>query len=254
MSSSVATYILTGKPDSSETGRVWNYFSDPLFDRNLVVVNEPDAKMLTYSQNSLEFYRIKKALEDAAQNHPNDTILLVKDTSISNKSPEAIAKFVKDTLPMANGYANNGWDLFYLTKWQDRCDLFQHKGMVDDMGISESFAPNGFQALMITPAARDMLLGKMPLKNGSMFQMQNNFSDTLHSYIQNKQLKPYVSTPNLFNFDPALAKNGADGMKGQECADIQNYQQVAGTSNWVWFILILIIVLILIAVAASKKR
>lgn len=231
----VPVYILTASEKSPLGQRVYGYFSDDYFDKNRVIVQDPNPDGLKYSQNSIELYRIRKALEHAEENYPTGNTIIIKDTSVTSHSPTEIVEYIKKI--------NNTpeWGLFYLTVWQDKCKDRKHKGTFGDKNIGIPKDPHGFQALMFTPHTRDIILGKKPLPNGKWFELNENFSETLRSYIHSGQMVPYFVSPNIFSFDNTLAKTPEDIAKLNECMDLESYQQdlannAQSPTNWLWII------------------
>jgi hypothetical protein len=111
---------------------------------------------------------------------------------------------------------------------------------------------------MFTPKFRDMILEKRPLNDGSMFQLNNNFSDTLRSMITSKQIIPYFTSSNIFSFDRNLAKDPRDIEKLNECIDYQSYQQETATgtnsNTWIWALIALLFLIILASILYRNRR
>lgn len=166
-------------------------------------------------------------------------MILIKDTSVTAHSPEELANFVNELSGM------QGWDIFYFTRWGDRCDLYQDKKVVGNNTVSQSPGSNGFQAIMLTPKCRDILLQRTPLPNGKTFHMDGSLSNTLYKLANSGQLRSFVVRENVFNFDKTLATSPADIAKLTQCANPESFQQTASGATWAWFLLIAIIVIVL---------
>lgn len=113
----------------------------------------------------------------------NSYCLFIKPNSIPSLGNEKIREFLKGL--------HTDWDLFYLCKWLDRCDLYDDYGEIGPIKTVRTYFPNGIQALIVSPEGR----GKI-LKYG--------FSEEFHlvSKIREGGLVAYCSTLNIFQVDP----------------------------------------------------
>ena len=243
----IPAYVLSATPGSEQEKRVLGYLNTPLFKVFIVTAKDPTRDAGKYSPADLDFYRIKRCLQDAARNYPDSIALIIKDTSVSDTTPQVIADYVKEMVRQPN------WDLGYLTTWGDKCQL-QSDSVSTSTGynIVKSFSPNGVQALLIKPNVRDMILGKQNLPNGQPFEMTGSLSSTLNSLVREGQLKPAIAKPNLFNFDQNLAKSEEDKLKAYQCSNDPSFQQT-GSSSWIWA-LIIIVILIFLALIFIRRR
>lgn len=98
--------------------------------------------------------------------------------------------------------------------------------------ISETFSPQGTQALMYTPEGRDLVI--------ELYRNKGNESldHTLTYNIQKERLKAMCVSPNLFTFDTSLIKSFKDYYKGVECMMENNKDPY-----FVIFIIILVLIL-----------
>lgn len=255
MTSVVPAYVLSAVQGSEREKKVVGYLSDPLFKVFVVTAQNPAGDKSKFTPAELDFYRIKKCLETAAEKYPNNVVLILKDTSISDATPSVIADYVRDMIKVSDG--KPGWDVAYLASWGDNCQLQKDiTSTSSGYAIVQSFSPQGVQALLIKPSARDIILGRKPLPNGKMFTMNDSLSNTLNTLVKDGQIRPALAKPNLFNFDPELAKTEDDRLKAVRCADDASYQQdtTASGNGWIWIVLIILIFLIFLGFIFVKGR
>lgn len=254
-SGKIPVYILTASDRSPLGKRVHGYFSSNLFEPYRVSIENPTDEGLKYSSNSLEYYRIKKVLENAAQNHPNSNLIIIKDTSVTNCSPEEIGSYVSEFNKIPD------WDVFYLAYWKDECEKRKNIRKIGDKVIGIPYAPHGFQALIFTPKFRDIVLQRTCLPNGNYFAMNGNFSETLRSLKLSNQIVPHYADSNIFSFDKNLATDPKDIEKLNECLDPQDYQQNTTTTgagnsgtSWIWILVIFAIFIILFFILFRNRK
>ena len=119
----VVVYILSVIVDSDNVKLLSNLFVDPMFI--VKVVNIPPPVGLNNSDSmsidqKIEAFRVTMVLTDAATNYPNLDVIIIKDNSSTNSSADDVTVVVKTILDEA------GWDLCYLCRWLDRCDLYRN--------------------------------------------------------------------------------------------------------------------------------
>jgi len=196
------------------------------------------------SELEIEYHRVTTALTDVSLHHPDEYVILVKDTSISIANPETIAEVVSTT-------KHSGvFDICYLCKWLDRCDLYTDKKAILDRTslIVKTQSPNGIQAIMFSPNGREIVLGNRPMNNKNQFELKkNNLGYSLNQEILKGHIDAICLVPNLINHNPTLARSNEDYVKNQECASvhINDNNSSAGFGFW-WMIIILIVLIIII--------
>lgn len=238
----VIVYITSDKvnPHSGEIQRVAKLFDDDLFAISITTIDQTSPH-----KDRVEQELIDMCLQNQAKHHKNEHMIIIKDSSTSLASPEVIAKFVSSAIEAKD------WDICYLNRWADRCDL---NANVKDTGvnssIAETYAPQGAQAILISPNARDIMLGKKPLKNQQPFTMTGNFAQTLNHYVGHGLLVALCAKPNLIVFDPNLVKTAEDLIKTSECLqpEIKNnlLTDKDGKTNWAVLVLILLVILVIV--------
>lgn len=254
----VEVYLLASEPSSAQTARVSNLFSSPLFSVNVMVISRPanlDANSKISEADQIENYRILWCLNDARSRHPDSYVLIIKDTSVSDASPERIADVVSGAIKSGR---DDPWDVFYLSKWMDRCDLYGDMKPINGTmtSIAKSKSPKGLQAVVFSPAGRDSVLNASNLLDKAL-------SDKVRDAVVNGNLKAIVAVPNLIRYDINAAKTGSDYEKVNECAIVpvpssgngKQLQEVTTTnSNGLWLLLLLIIILIVIGFFLLKRQ
>lgn len=235
----VIVYLLTENADSPRTHQIRGLFNHPTFITDIVTMESPSqfpGSKLNYSDN-LERHRVMWCLNNAKTEYPLSPIIIVKDTTVSVASPETIGCRISQIL------SSSGWDLCYLCKWLDRCDLYTEKKTLDNgtTMVVKTQAPQGFQAVLLTPEGRDKLLSKKDLSL--------SLQDQIHQQIKSDELKVIAIVPNLLNYDQNAVKENQKYRRTQEClvpgGSPPNNPNAGVGFNWLWLILILIIILIL---------
>lgn len=236
----VHVYILSDDPQKEKVDRLKRLFGHEMFIVN-VLSPQCDAK----SEFDCEHSRCIAALNDSYRNNSSDYTIVIKDTSISSATHDSMAEIV-------NTIVNSGdFDICYLCKWTDRCDLYTNKTPIENTTalIAKTQSPNGIQALLFSPQGRDIILGTKPMKNGKYFEM--NKSSNLGYYLNQEILKNNISSicivPNLISYDVTEAKSNADYRKSIECETPDNLQDnVPGSSGWFFTLLVIILIVIII--------
>ena len=263
----VAVYLLVSDVTSPRTGKVMSLFSNPLFSLGVANVSPPDDLAVPSNltrNDAISNYRVRWCLYDASQNHPDSYVLVVKDTSTSEASSDRIADIVTAAISSGN------WDVCYLSNWLDRCDLYSEKKPINGTSTTlvKTSSPHGLQAVIFSPAGRDMVLGNQPLRDGSTFPDNQKIHSALHNAVLNGQLHATTVRPNLISYDPLAATKPTDYLKTQECVvppgngsssagtttqiattannDNSLAQTPSSSNNWIWWILLIIVILILL--------
>lgn len=200
-------------------------FSDPLFE----------VHQCSFPKKIQEDRMLKKALHYASHGPyesgkegkwKDDPVIIIKDSSICDLSPERFTKKIKDGLE----YGKEA-DIIYLCKWNDLCELYK------DVTVSKSKSflqwtqrPNGMQALLFKPKARDILYKEW---------MDDRYHGSIQERIQQKikkgEWKALTYTPNIISFDIHYATTKSDYMKRNECAELKemitNYVSSSDSSD-----------------------
>lgn len=241
----VIVYLLTSNADSPRTHHVKSLFDHSLFVVDVVTVDEPHDLVIPPGMNreqSLEHRRMDWCFQDARSRYSDNPIIIVKDTTVSNSSPETIAEIITTAL------GSSGWDVCYLCKWLDRCDLYTEKMTIPGKTtiIAKTQAPQGTQAILLTPRGRDLLIGAMAGSNKSL-------SLTLQEQILAGKIQATCVVPNLLEYDVTAATSNFDYLKTHECQDliggggsINSGTTKENSSSWGWLWIIILVILILL--------
>lgn len=159
--------------------------------------------------------------------------IIIKDSSVSNISPNEMKERIKTSLEKAKTA-----DLFFLCKWNDECNKFTD--VQNHENIKWSKKPTSTQAIMFTPKSRDNI--------NEMLRSNNlKVGDFLNNQITEGNLLATVFVPNIVDFDVNLATSNSDYAKLNECAPVSNTNNKnVDMSIYVW-ILVVSVLLILIS-------
>lgn len=189
----------------------------------------------------MEIYQYQWCLNDAKLKYPEENVIVVKENSVSNVSPNTLAELISNI-------NRREFQIAYLCKWQDRCDLYTNKTTVPDSTtlIVKTESPFGIQALLFTPSGRDIVINLKPTKS---------LSDTLNEIISENKISAITIVPNLLDFDITTATNNIDYLKVGECRQPPMQQNGQGGSFpilWLLFSIILILIVAWCAVIANS--
>jgi hypothetical protein len=244
MASPVIVYILTADEKSDRVAKVCKSFINPLFQIKVVTLDNPN------NQINLDQYRVNYILNDAQKNHPSNYLIVVKDTSMTLATSDAVSDFVSFAINEARD-----WDLCYLCEWMDRCDQLKNVKQNPDGGaaLAQTQSPHGLQTLMISPTARDMLLGTKPYRTQVPKTLGTELSTKLNQLVMAGCLKADCALPNIFVFDPSLAEDDKDRAKANQClipgtASYQQTTTTTTTTSWWWIFIIAVIIIALLIV------
>lgn len=243
--------ISTKNPDSNKVRILCSLFPSNLFRVKAYSVPTPSFNIKSWELDSFRFMEvIKMAYKDLKR---GDLLLYLKD----NTCTQASARIIRKTLTYIN-YEVKDWDLVYLCKWLDRCDLYTRapkeiKKLPNKTSwLTRSYSPNGHQAILFSSQGIKRLLGREKLRNKKGEYIPTN-TDSLTRCIENGGLKAYAISPNLFTFDLLQSSGVSDLVKMTECRRPErnfknkiNTDTKSGIRPIIWFIIIVVIVLALL--------
>lgn len=201
----------------------------------------------TYSaQQQAETMCINNVLSECRTKYPLSYVTILEDTSVTTSTAEQIHQILIQATQQA------GWELFYLCKWLDRCDLYGIPQNVKNKTYSfvNTLSPNGFQAIMFSPRGRDIILGIIPMKNGKLFPpVTQPIAVQLNNNISNGNITAISTIPNVFEYNVNLATNSADFQKGTLCQPV-NTPSTSTTDqtalSFMWYIIMIIMIILLV--------
>ena len=202
------------------------------------------------AQQQAETLCIDKILSMDKQKYPDCYSLIIKDTSVTVSTPEQIYQL------LIQATQQSGWELFYLTKWLDRCDLYKNPQEIKNRTYSfiNTFSPNGFQAIMLSPKGRDVILGEIPMKNGRFFPpVTQPIEVQLNENISAGNITAISTIPNIFEYDVNKATTEEDYLKGTLCSPESIEGRIFSRTDptplsFIWYVIV-IIMIILAAIA-----
>lgn len=244
--SDVIVYILTNDLESARVDKVKALFTNSLFTVNVVNI-APPVNLTT--EEAQEQFQVSWILKNAKQQYPDNYVLIIKDSSISNLDSDSLANAIQDAISLP------GWDVYYLCKWMDNCSLYNET--IPIPGGSSMFykanSPHGAQAILYSPHGRDVVIGDAPMKNGQTFKANGSFSSALNKAVAQGNINAIVSNPNLIDFD--ISANPRQGYKLNQCGGPNgNGSNGNGMASGIsiWLFIIIIVALILLAWALLK--
>jgi len=221
-------------------------FSNPMFniiDVKPKVGNNVDTPGLT-SDQYFEICAVRDGLLAARNLDPLAACIIIKDTSTSASDPSTVANIVSKSL------AVDCFDLCYLCKWLDMCQLYTdvgHDTKNDKISLMKTKSPHGIQAILFSVQGRDIVLGTRTMANGQHFIINNSLDVRLSHEIFNCNISAICTVPNVIDYDIAFnASSNSDFIKANECVPVTGPQQPIPNSegNIVGFILIVSLILL----------
>ena len=226
-----------------------------LFERNRMfkIIKFPCKKRGTVGITDAvtETNQVICALKNVHKKFPDDFCIVIKDTSVTNSTIDEIAKIILTAIDINKNNRHckkSDWQLCYLCKWLDRCDLYKEEAKIKGVTkVVKTFSPFGIQAIMFSPDGRDIVIGKEKMNNGKFFTpIRLPLGDQLNENIGLGNINATAIVPNLFNFDVLIATNDADLLKLSECRqpdEIESFNP--GPIPFLWFVAIVIGVILL---------
>lgn len=149
-----------------------------------------------YDQERVELLKI---LSESLRLAPKNFILILQSNQITCLSPKSLYDYLRTAIKI---FTTTTWDLCYLNKYRDRCDLYTP--IPDYPFFYHTHSPFGLDALFISPIGRDRILGKRPLlKSGHLNpSAEESLNATINSTIQTANLLAITPAINLFSFNP----------------------------------------------------
>ena len=221
-----------------------------LFERNRLfkVVNyNCKGSTIGISDVVTEANQMVDALENARYNYPHHYCILIKDTSVTNSTPNEIADIILTAIQLnRNNNKKDNWDLCYLCKWLDRCDLYKEVAKIDGIPkIVKTFSPLGLQAVLYSPNGRDIVLGRRKMCNGEYFTpISPPLGEQISQEIGLENISAVAIIPNLFDYNIMAAQIDLDVLKLAECRLPDNTPEVinipVGPIPFYWFLVVVI--------------
>ncbi len=245
----IIVYLLTDRPYSKEVKNLSLLFPVPRYKLILADIPPPphlETSALLTEQDSLEIFRFSTVLCESHQKYPQCYTIVLKDNSVSATDSNILTKVVNTAVSIGE------WDLCYLTRWLDRCDLYRDPICIEGTTVKlvKTFSPNGLQSIMFSPKGRDIVIGKHKLPDGGYFTPINiPLGTKFNLAIDVGQLSALCAVPNLLEFDVFQATSVSDLAKLTDCRRPTTTTENGmgpGPIPFFWFVLIILIVMILV--------
>lgn len=189
-----------------------------------------------YYYNTKEKNDIILSLEYSKEIPEKDSpVILIRDTSISDLTPEIIEKKVKSSLEYLTDET-----LIFLCKWQDN---FQKYSIINpnEFGskLKKSFGTVSDQCILFSPKIRDKFIKSENSKTMS-------FNIYMYYLYENTNIKTYVFDPNLINYDSSYATSIEDYSKTNSYSDKKPEKKKENTTyNLILFFFICFIIFLI---------
>lgn len=206
----VIVFVRTADLKSEDFARIAGIFSNGIFR----VVPVTVASAPGTSDIKQEHETIKKCLEVAEMKYPHNSMIYIKDNSATYMSPSAIAGLVNCQNQLYD------WDLFYFANWLDKCNLYSDmKTLFGDVVTVKSQAPQGVQAIMMSPRGRRLILGKSQLADGQKitFDSSLSLSQGLTQAVTDGKLSAHCAVPSVMGV--IVPGSGGVWQIPPQCAD-----------------------------------
>lgn len=218
--------------------------------------------------------------------NPNSYTLICKNTAVSVANSQTIFDVLEKAIDSYTENEQNYFDIFYLAKWMDRCDLYTNIRTAGDTGLKivDTASPNGVLCIMFSPEGRQKFQKIFDPVSAPVLKSSHTNPKSLGHYLNslisqdtktNKDKFTAITTvPSLVNFNVTERKNDKELMKTIECreipkntADVKNkvndtlLKSNSSNSNnttmtfW-WFLLIIVLILVvawLLIVFTARK-
>ena len=172
-------------------------------------------------------------------------VIICRDEAVSNVSPNDLLEVVYSCM---RNYENHPFDLLYLSKWLDRCDLHANARNVGAVRVVETLEPHGLCCLMLSPSGISKFLSTWnPELNP---HVGASLDDDLSLAISEGKFIALTTSPNLVSFDTQKRKNDKDFEKTHECVviDVRDRKETKREQGlgMLWFVVTMIVIILVI--------
>jgi hypothetical protein len=212
----VVVYLVPGETRSGDSNlaTLTTLFSDPYFQ-----VETGDNASGTFSERTLDL------LNRAAQDYPQLPVLLVRDSSTSLLTPQAMQQRVSAALAAAPG-AN----LFLLCHWQEDCYRFRPVSNTTEP-LVETVTPTATQAVLYRPTARDTVRSRLT--------PTTSLPTLFLTLITENLLSAVTFSPNLIDYDIGLATSTGDYLRLNRCRPLPASSRHVSWTGILWFVVMI---------------
>jgi len=207
MNQTVAVYCnVVDFSDNKSVEKIEAIFNSPNFIFNVMRIAIPD------DVEDVRGYQWKWCLNHSRNVYPTLPVVIINSNSLSNISNIDVTQLINKEV------ASPDWDMFFLSKWLDRCDQHYEEERYKALSIVKTQAAQGLQAILFTPTGRDIILGIIPSRRGVTLTDDGDFGGTVRNACFFNHIICKTTVPNVFVFDPSTAIDNHDYLKLAECA------------------------------------
>lgn len=163
-------------------------------------------------------------------------VIVVRDRSVSYLSPRQMEEKVKSVPKRA--------DLFFMTKWGDRCNTYKDVEGADG-SIKWSSSVTSDHAVFFSREGRKKILDTLDHKIKKISDRDSKKVFSLKDVVDDAQVLRCVSSPNVIDFDVNLATSNADFEMINECSPVPKEEEVSQTAAVVWFVIFIVLIVLL---------
>jgi hypothetical protein len=198
-----------------------------------------------------EFETVEGILDQEPTTEDENTYTLIcHDTSTTTANAEVVGDMLAAAGLVNSG--DNAWELFYLSRWLDKCDSMTATANVNGYAnsIADTPSPFGIQCLILSKTGRTRLRTLMEAAKVSGAVPETPLNILINSWIMNStdpEIRAKAATPNLFVYDIARKTSKSDYSKTNECresAPAKKLKTKDANQTFFWFMIIFAIVLL----------
>jgi tetrahydromethanopterin S-methyltransferase subunit G len=212
-------------PDLANVTSIFGNITPGYFDVSLVLFNP-----VHIANQDNDFTMVREAL---VASHA-DYIMICKPTSVSISTSD-------DLLNMLEQSVSTSFDILWLAKWLDRCDLYSNYVNIGTTGVYlvDTQSPHGIQCLLFSTEGKEKFLQLDPLKKDTPLSLYLNrqSSSSFHSV---------TITPSPVKFDIRKVDDDIDYVKLTECVNPPGSIKPDRAGNDIGFFIFIVIGLLLI--------
>ena len=234
----VQVYISASLQNSNNIKGLNRLFCRSYFDVHIKSIPVPSVPT-----NNINSYRFMEIMKHSYKKTPESYVLYLKDNSVTSSNSETIKKVIKTAIK------DKGWDLLYMCRWLDRCDLYNkmkdtHRDIPGtSIKLTRTISPNGIQSILFSPKGLKKLLGYTTMRNKGSLSIKD-LSNRLRLSIESGELYALATIPNIFSYNILDADSMSDLAKMVVCrrpVHIQHSHSNNNISPMIWFFVVVIV-------------
>lgn len=216
-------------------------------------------KIVSFCPHDKHDYDYQIVIESFNLACDDDYVIICKSTAVSASSCNTILNIIEKVVNDDKS-GDNCFDIFYLSKWLDRCDQYSNVHECESgLKIVNTVSPNGVHCLMFSPRGREKFMreyhpDKNPIHDRTLGQVLNarigQRGNENVSVNDDEVFTAITTTPSLINYDIINGKGHKyNNLKLSECRDIPDPakpEPTHTTSHMAFFWLLIIIVFVVL--------